>query len=140
MTAAASSQKQDPAIERKLQNLREIFAEGPEVGRAGLERIMPELERAVHLQQHASTAGRTGLRQGKVSELTVISKFAPGGAKRLRALLETLGNNFQGADKVGSVHDMRFVFLDNDTKLLFATTYDGDWAPYIEDFATKIPD
>ena len=22
---------------------------------------------------------------------------------------------------------MRFVFLDNDTKLLFATAYDGDW-------------
>jgi hypothetical protein len=35
---------------------------------------------------------------------------------------------------------MRFVFLDNDTKLLFATAYDGDWDPYIDDFATKIPD
>ena len=35
---------------------------------------------------------------------------------------------------------MRFVFLDNDTKLLFATAYDGEWDPYIEDFATKIPD
>jgi len=37
------------------------------------------------------------------------------------------------------VHDMRFVFVDNDTKLLFATAYDGDFDPYIEDFATKIP-
>ena len=35
---------------------------------------------------------------------------------------------------------MRFVFLDNDTKFLFATAYDGDWDPYIDDFATKIPD
>ena len=35
---------------------------------------------------------------------------------------------------------MRFVFLDNDTKMLFATAYDGDWDPYIDDFATKIPD
>ena len=35
---------------------------------------------------------------------------------------------------------MRFVFLDNDTKLLFATAYDGDWDPYIDDFATKITD
>ena len=34
---------------------------------------------------------------------------------------------------------MRFVFLDNDTKLLFATAYDGDWDAYIDDFATKIP-
>jgi hypothetical protein len=55
-------------------------------------------------------------------------------------LLEFLGGNFQGADKVGSVHDMRFVFLENDTKLLFCTAYDGDWDPYIVDFATKIPD
>ena len=35
---------------------------------------------------------------------------------------------------------MRFVFLDNDTKLLFATAYDGDWDAYIDDFVTKIPD
>ena len=47
---------------------------------------------------------------------------------------------FRGADVVGTLHDMRFVFLDNDTKLLFATAYDGDWDAYIDDFATKIPD
>ena len=42
-------------------------------------------------------------------------------------------------NRVGTVHDMRFVFLDNDTKLLFATAYDGDWDAYIEDFVAKIP-
>jgi hypothetical protein len=35
---------------------------------------------------------------------------------------------------------MRFVFLDDDAKLLFATAYDGEWDSYIDDFATKIPD
>jgi hypothetical protein len=35
---------------------------------------------------------------------------------------------------------MRYVFLENDTKLLFCTAYDGDWDPYIDDFATIIPD
>ena len=54
-----------------------------------------------------------------------------GGAKRLRGLLQLLEGNFQGADAVGTVHDMRFVFLDNETKLLFATAYDGDWDAYI---------
>jgi len=44
------------------------------------------------------------------------------------------------ANKVGTVNDMRFVFLDNNTKLLFATAFDGDWDPYLDDFATKIPD
>ena len=41
---------------------------------------------------------------------------------------------------MGTVHDMRFVFIENDTKLLFATAYDGDWDAYIDDFAAKIPD
>ena len=51
-----------------------------------------------------------------------------------------LGGNLDGADKVGTVHDMRFVFLDNDTRMLFATAFDGEWDPYIDDFVTKIPD
>ncbi|HJZ73398.1 MAG TPA: hypothetical protein VKE51_16765 [Vicinamibacterales bacterium] len=110
------------------------------MARVALEKIRPEIEAAVRSQQKAATAGRTGLRQGKVSELTQIVKFAPGGAKRLRVLLNVLGGNFQGADAVGTLHDMRFVFLDNDTRLLFATAYDGDWDTYIDDFATKIPD
>ena len=50
------------------------------------------------------------------------------------------GSANQGVDLVGTVHDMRWVFLDNDTKILFASTYDGDWDPYIDDFGTKIPD
>ena len=84
-------------------------------------------------------AGRKGARQGRVSEFTIIAPFTEGGAKRLRGLLQLLGGNFQGADRVGTVHDMRFVFLDNDTKLHFATAYDDDWDPYIDDFATKFP-
>ena len=31
------------------------------------------------------------------------------------------------------------MFLDNDTRMLFATAYDGDWDAFIDDFATKIP-
>jgi len=139
-TAIANRPKQDLAVEQQIQKLRQIYADAPEMGRVALEKIMGELEAAVYSQLKASTAGRIGLRQGKVSELTAIVKFTSGGAKRLRALLNVLGNNFQGADKVGTLHDMRFVFLDNDTKLLFATAYDGDWDPYIDDFATKIPD
>jgi hypothetical protein len=136
-TATANRPK---SVEQKIQQLRESYADAPEMGRVALEKIMGEFESADRSQQKAATAGRTGLRQGKVSELTAIVEFAPGGAKRLRALLDLLGNNFQGADKVGTLHDMRFVFLDNDTKLLFATAYDGDWDTYIDDFSTKIPD
>ena len=84
------------------------------------------------------SAGRTGVRQGTVSGLTVIAPFAPGGAARLRALLQLRNGIFDDADRVGTVHDMRFVFLDK--KLLFATAYDGDWDVYIDDFVAKIPD
>src|SRR5271163_4029590 len=93
----------------------------------------------------ASTAtvaplNRAGLRDGQVSELTVIVPLKEGGAGRLRTIFAGAGGRFAATSKVGSVDDMRFVFLDNDTKLLFASTYDGDWDSYINDFATLIPD
>ena len=69
----------------------------------------------------------------------MIVPFAPGGAERLRAFLQLLGGNLAGADKVGTVHDMRFVFLDNDTRMLFATAFDGEWDPYIDDFVDEDP-
>ena len=85
---------------------------------------------------------RVGLRSGQISELTVIVPLKAGkdGADSLRQKLAGGGQNLPGADNVGTLHDMRFVILDNDTKLLFATAYDGDWDSYITDFATKIPD
>ena len=141
MATLEQTHAEQERIAEKIKKVRELYADAPEVGRTGLEKMMAEIKDAATSQSQlrVTSAGRTGLRLGKVSELTGIMKFAPGGAKRLRALLEVLGGNFQGADKVGTLHDMRFVFLDNDTKMLFATTYDGDWEPYIADFSSKIP-
>jgi hypothetical protein len=128
------------ATHDKLEALRALYADAPEIGRVALDKVMPELEVAIRSPRAVSSAGRTGLRQDKVSELTLIMPLGPGGGRRLRALLDAFGGNFQGADRVGTVHDMRFVLLDNDSKLLFATAYDGEWDAYIDDFATKIPD
>ena len=135
--------EQEQVVAQKIQQLRELYADAPEMGKVAVEHLLSALQSEMAARTEAAmtlSAGRIGVRQGKVSELTVIAPFAEGGAKRLRSLLQLLEGNFQGADKVGTVHDMRFVFLDNDTKLLFATAYDGDWDPYIDDFATKIPD
>jgi hypothetical protein len=134
--------EQEMTAEEKIEQLRELYADAPEVGRTALENVLQELiSRASDTPPPpVESAGRAGIRLGKVSELTIIVPFAPGGAQRLRALLHLLNGHFEGADRVGSVHDMRFVFLDNDTRMLFATAYDGDWDPYIDDFATKIPD
>ena len=139
-TQTPTGSKQDQTIENKIQHLRTVFVDAPEIAKTALEKALPELtSKLLEGRLGVESAGRTGVRQGKVSELTVIAPFAPGGAQRLRALLRALNGNFNEAEKVGTVHDMRFVFLDNDTKFLFATAYDGDWDPYIEDFATKIP-
>ena len=140
-TATSSKPQQGMTVEQKIQKLRELYADASEIGKTALENGIPALRREFAAGTGVvQTAGRAGLRQGKVSEYTVVVPFVKGGAKRLRGLLQMLEGNFQLADAVGTVHDMRFVFLDNDTKLLFATAYDGDWDPYIDDFASKIPD
>lgn len=87
-----------------------------------------------------TTAGEKGLKSGKVAELTVIAPLKEGGAERLKEILKIAGGNLKGATRVGTLHDLRFVFLDDDTRVLFCTAYDGDWDPYIDDFATKIPE
>jgi hypothetical protein len=129
-------------VEEKIEMLRRLFADAPEVGRTALENVLSRLASDASRKPPppVESAGRVGSRLGKVSELTIIVPFAPGGADRLRAFLRLFGGNLAGANDVGTVHDMRFVFLDNDTRMLFATAYDGDWDAYIDDFATKIPD
>jgi hypothetical protein len=137
----ATGSEEGRTAEEKLQQVRELFVDAPEVGKKALENVLGELTSQVaEPKTRMESAGRVGSRQGTVSELTMITPLAPGGARRLRGFLQLLNGNFDGADKVATLHNMRFVFLDNDTKLLFATTYDGDWDAYIDDFATKIPD
>lgn len=134
--------KQEPGPEAKIQQLRDLFADAPELGKVALENVLREITRDVAQTppQPVESAGRVGSRLGKVSELTIIVPLAPGGAQRLRTFLRLLHGNLKGGDLVGTLHDMRFVFFDNDTRLLFATSYDGDWDAYIDDFVAKIPD
>jgi hypothetical protein len=141
-TTTDTRPEQDQMVDDPIEQLRELFADAPEVGKTALENALGKLKAQASMTPPPpiESAGRAGSRVGKVSELTLIVPLAPGGAKRLRAFLQLLGGNLQGANEVGTVHDMRFVFLDNDTKMLFATAYDGDWDAYIDDFATKIPD
>ena len=87
-----------------------------------------------------TTAGKKGLKSGKVSELTVIAPLKDGGAERLTKILDIAGGNLKGATRVGSLHDLRIVLIDDNSKILFCTAYDGDWDAYIDDFATKIPE
>src|SRR5689334_8061293 len=141
-TQTATSSERELTGEEKIQQLRELFADATEVGKAALENVIKELSSQVsEPPPPIESAGRVGARLGKRSELTIIVPLVPGGAKRLRTFLQLLGGNLSpGATKVGTLHDMRFVFFDDDTKLLFATSFDGDWDTYIDDFIALIPD
>src|SRR4029078_12550212 len=139
-TQLATEPKSGAVVEQTIQKLRELYADAPEQGRAALEKGMPDLKRELAAATGTQNAGRIGARQGKVSELTAIVPIARGGATRLRGLLQALEGNFRGGDAVGTLPDMRFVFLDNHSKLLFAPAYDGPWDAYMDDFVTKIPD
>ena len=83
---------------------------------------------------------RPGLKAGRSNEFTLIFKLKPGGAERMRKKIASDPNFQSHVDGVGTVHDLRFTTFDNDTRLLFASTFDGDWDAYIEDFGAYIPD
>jgi hypothetical protein len=138
-TQTSTGSEQELVVEQQIRKVRELYADAPQLGRDALENGLSDLAQELAAATARQSAGRIGARQGMVSELTLITPFVAGGAKRLRGLLHLLEGNFRAADKVGTLHDMRFVFLDNDTRLLFATAYDGDWDTYIDDFVTKIP-
>ena len=142
-TQTPTGPEQGQTVEQKIQQLRELFADASEVGKKALENVLQELtsQASETPPPPIESAGRVGARLGQISELTIIVPLVPGGAKRLRTFLRLLGGNLSpGATKVGTLHDMRFVFFDNDTRLLFATSFDGDWDTYIDDFIALIPD
>ena len=134
----------DPRLddERRLAEFRrvaaEIAADAPTLAKIAINGLIRDHNPL--FKGSAKSAGRAGRQSGNVSELTAIATLKPGGADRLRRIFDLNGGNFDGAQKVSTLHDMRFVFFDDDTRILFATTYDGDWDTYINDFATKIPD
>ena len=140
-TQTLTKPKQEQSVDEQIQQLRQLYADMPQYVKTAFENSLPEMRKlALDSSTQTESAGRIGIRQGRVSELLFIVPFAPGGAKRLRTILQLLKGNFSAGTKVGTLHDMRFVFVENDTKLIFATAYDDLWDPYIEDFQTKIPD
>ncbi len=135
---------EDPRLqdEGKFDEIRrrvaEVAKDAPPLARIALEAMVRKHN--PDLKGTADSAGRVGMRSGKVSELTVIVDLKPGGAQRLQRIFDLTKGNMDGAQRVSTLHDMRFVFIDDNTRILFATAYDGDWDSYISDFATKIPE
>lgn len=137
-----SNSKNKPRIIDNSEDLKDKITESIDAFKLRADLLMANIkEGGDDGYDHSTTnAGEKGLKSGKVSELTVIAPLKEGGAERLKEILKIAGGNLKGATRVGTLHDLRFVFLDNDTRVLFCTAYDGDWDPYIDDFATKIPE
>jgi hypothetical protein len=78
-----------------------------------------------------------GMRDRQVSELTAFFTVKPGRAEALRGALQRFGAALDRADqkqrlKIG-LRDLRLVMFDNDQRLLWATTFETEWDPYIDD-------
>ena len=85
---------------------------------------------------------RKGAKTGVVSELSVFLKVKPGHEEQIRAVFTRRAaasdwhvQATRVLASVGTVHEARQVLFDNDTRLLIATSFDGDWDVYIDDFA-----
>ena len=90
----------------------------------------------------AETSPEPGIQVGPTSEFTLFFHVRPGHGealrKALRALQETPG--YRPGDyelPIAVIHEARFVPFDDDTRLLFATSFDGPWESYMVDFASK---
>ena len=81
-----------------------------------------------------------GLQMGQAHEFLILLPLKDGGAERMREKAKTFGDGIKSIDKIATVHDFRYAIFDNDTRLLFASTYDGGFEQYIKDFSTLIPD
>ena len=84
---------------------------------------------------------RPGMRDGVAGEFTVYCKIKPGHAEALREVLAKIASvrstrGRAALQDIGTLHDARFVVFDDDTRLMFASVFDGDWDTYIDDFAT----
>lgn len=89
-----------------------------------------------------STAESVGSAQpfkyhGKQGEFTLLAPLKPGGAEKAREMARTAAEEGTSAGLIGTLHNLRIALIDNDTRMLFATVYDGTWDQYIDDFVAK---
>jgi hypothetical protein len=100
-------------------------------------RTMTTEDRATTSTFPSSYNPKMGLKAGRVTELRIFFHVKPGHAEQLKEACRKFAGggartNIENALRVG-IHDQSITLFDNDTRLLFATTFDTDWDPYIED-------
>ena len=78
MTTETTTTTTGATGEEKINQLRELFADAPEVGKKALENVLGQLTSQASQKRPppVQSAGRVGSRLGKVSELTIIANGA----------------------------------------------------------------
>jgi hypothetical protein len=92
----------------------------------------------------ASQTSRPGVSVGPTSEFSLFFQVKPGHGDGLREALQTLQDHpgYRPGEfdlAITTIHEARFVLFDDDTRLLFATSFDGPWDAYMDDFFTSGP-
>jgi hypothetical protein len=90
----------------------------------------------------ATDAARPGISVGPTSEFTLFFHVRPGQEREIRDAITALQSSqgYRPGDydvPIAVIHEARFVLFDDDTRLLFATSFDGPWDSYMVDFASK---
>ena len=96
------------------------------------------MKQATKLTNDMARPKRTGLKVGARTEFLVIGDVIPGHEDALRQVLKehTANPRTQEAiNEIGTLHEARFVLLDGGKRLMFASSFDGAWDKYIDDFA-----
>src|SRR5664279_2891043 len=83
-----------------------------------------------------------GLKNGNVTELSMFFNVKPGHEKAIRDAIEEFCTNpsrdpsnpkVEKAFAGIGIHEVRLVLFDNDSRLLWLTSFDTDWDTYIDD-------
>jgi hypothetical protein len=88
----------------------------------------------------AQNSTRPGIHVGTASEFTLFFRVLPGHGPAIREAIKDLQATpgYRPGDydvPISSIHEARFVVFDDDTRLLFATSFDGSWDAYMDDFS-----
>jgi len=91
----------------------------------------------------ASTS-RPGASVGSTTEFTLFFHVKAGHGQAIRDALRELQDHpgYRPGDygmAIATIHEARFALFDDDSRLLFATSFDGPWDSYMDDFATSGP-
>ena len=78
---------------------------------------------------------------GRVTALTTIAPIVPEKLEQLKLVLANVQEHpSQSIAKISTIHFARWVIIDNGTRLLFTSNFDGTFEDYIQDFVREIPE